>query len=189
MVLAFLVLNLVFRLLFRYRVSKLIRPFSFWGYIGLILIDGNMQIVFYLMFSQSSLLFSFDFTDKVLNFLANIVFFLFLWFSVACYFLYYHFYKKLAKYFLDNSKCSIDGILSLVLCSTLRQLALSAVHNFLRYDYETQLLALMAVETLHIVAIIFFSTYQRSYHKVYVAWVSVLFSFLRVIFSLTLYFQ
>ena len=138
-------MNLLFKLLFNYKVSKLIRPFSFWGYIGLIMMDGNLQIVFFLMFSQDKLLFSLDFSDKVQNFLSNIVFFLFLWFSVASYFMYYSLYKKLAKYLLGNSKCGISGILSLVICNTFRQLLCSAIHNFCRHEYKLQILSLLSV--------------------------------------------
>jgi len=125
-------LHYIFKLIQNFRISKLIRPYSFWGYIGVIMLDGNMQIIFFLMFSQSSLSFSFDFTDKMLNLLSQLIFFVFLSFSICCYFLYYITYKRLAKYFLENSKCSINGVLSLTICGTFRQIFLSAIHNFLR---------------------------------------------------------
>lgn len=131
----FLMLKCLFKLLFNYRISKFIRPFSFWGYVGVIMLDGNMQIIYFLMFSQSGLAFSLDFSDKVINTISHLLFFLFLVFSISCYYFYYIMYKSLAKYFFDNSKCSMHGIISLVIGCSLRQLILSAIHNFLRYDY------------------------------------------------------
>jgi len=131
-ILVFLIMNALFKILFNYKISKLIRPFSFWGYVGVIMLDGNMQIMYFLMFSQSKMSFSFDFNDKIVNLVSIFLFFIFLVFSICCYFLYYKIYNKLAKYFLDNTKCSINGISVLVICSTFRQLLLSAIHNFLR---------------------------------------------------------
>ena len=180
----------MFYLLSNYRISKLIRPFSFWGYIGVMMLDGNQQIIFFLMFSQSSLLFSLDFSDKVQHFVSNLVFFFFfLWFSVTCYFLYYKLYKKLAKYFLDNAKCSINGILCLTICSSFRQLILSSVHNFLRYDYKVQLITLTAVEVAYILAIIYFFKVKKTFLQISTIWVSILFSYIRVLLNFCLYFQ
>lgn len=103
--------------------------------------------------------------------------------------MYFIIYKKLAKYFLDNSKCSMNGILVLVICSTLRQLMSSAIHNFLRNDYKTQLLLLAAVEIFNIFMGIVFHYLDNAYVKLQIMWVSITFSFLRVIFNLCLYFQ
>ena len=153
------------------------------------MLDGNMQIMYFLMFSQSGLAFSLDFSDKIINFLSHLIFFFFLIFSIGCYFFYYVMYKKLAKYFLDNSKCSINGILSLVIGCSLRQLILSAIHNFLRNDYEMQLLSLAAVEVAYIVILLVFLLIERSFERVNIVWVSIIFSFFRVLFNLCLYFQ
>jgi hypothetical protein len=152
----FITLKYLFRFLFEYRISKILRPFSFWGYIGVIVVDGNMQIMYFLMFSQSHLGFSFDFNDKILNCVSQLIFFLFLCYSIVCYFFYYLIYRNLAKYFLDNSKCSINGVLSLVIGCSLRQLILSAIHNFMRYDCEKQLISLAIAEGGYIVALLIF---------------------------------
>jgi len=107
------------------------------------MMDGNVQIMYFLMFSQSQLLFSFNFKDKLVHTLEQLIFFIFLWLSVGCYFLYYYIYKKLSKYFLDNSKLTIDGILGLTINCSFRQMCLAAIHSFYRYDPSTQNLMLI----------------------------------------------
>ena len=188
-IIVFIVLNILFRILFNYRISQLIRPFSLWGYIGVVMLDGNMQIMYFLMFSQSHLLFSFDYADKMANFVSTLVFYIFLMSSVGCYFLYYIFYKRLSKYFLDNVKCSLSGVFVLTICSPLRQLALSAINNFLRNEYEIQLLSLMAVEICYISILVFFQKHKKTFLKLHVVSMSLSFSLIRVLFNLCLYFQ
>lgn len=103
MVLAmFILLRVAFNALFNFRVSRNLRPFSFWGYLGLVMVDGNLQFFFFLLFSYSRLTFSLSLSDKFLGVAQIYAFFLCLWFTFSCYFLFYLMYRKLAKYFYDN---------------------------------------------------------------------------------------
>lgn len=145
--------------------------------------------MYYLMFSQGHLAFSFNFSDKIINFISHLIFFIFLVFSVSCYYLYYAAYKKLAKYFFDNTFVSTDGIATLVIGSSLRQLVLSAIHNFLRYDYKLQLLSLAITETVYIIVLLAASNLKRHYKKLRIVWIAIFFAFFRVIFNICLYFQ
>jgi len=56
--LMFFILRMAFRFLFNFKISKFLRPFSFWGYLGLIMIDGNLQYYFFLFLSQHKIGFS-----------------------------------------------------------------------------------------------------------------------------------
>jgi len=181
-------IRFLFYLLYNHRISKLIRPFSFWGYLGVIMIDGNLQMMYFLMFSQNSLLFSFDFNDKIQHVLEQFIFCIYLLFSVSCYFLYYSFYKKLSKYFLDNCKLNISSVFGLAISSCFRQLCLAAIHNLLRHDPPTQNLMLIGVEVLYICFTIFYSEMTKKFQELLVVWVSLIFSFLRIVINGILYY-
>lgn len=153
------------------------------------MIDGNLQIMYFLMFSQNCLGFSFNFNDKIFNVASHFVFFIFFWFSVSCYFLYFILYKKLAKYFLDNTKCTISGIMFLVISHPFRQLLLSAIHNFLRYDYQKQLLMLLTVEVMYVIVIMLFLKITNLFSKLQIVWISMFYAGFRIILDIILFFQ
>jgi len=46
--LMFLVLRIVFFVLFKYTISKIVREYSFWPYLYFMLIDGNLQFLAYM---------------------------------------------------------------------------------------------------------------------------------------------
>lgn len=139
----FFMLRIIFRFLFNFKISKVLRPFSFWGYLGLIMVDGNLQFFFFLFFSQHKLGFSFNYFQKMLNILNYFFFFICLWFTFSCYLLFYISYKKLAKYFYDNYQCNLNGIFGLIISSSFKNMTLAAIHNFLRNNYQHQLLSLI----------------------------------------------
>ena len=176
-------------MLSNYRISKFFRPFSFWGYIGVIMIDGNVQIMYFLMFSQSELLFSFDFNDKIIHTLEQLIFFIYMWFSISCYFIYFNIYKKLSKYFLGNSQSSIDGILGLTINCSFRQMCLSAIHSFIRYNPSMQNLMLIGVEIFFILFTFGFSNLRLKFRQLLIVWISLIFSVLRIVFNLILYLE
>jgi hypothetical protein len=119
-------------MLFQYRISILLRPFSSFIYLAPMLLDGNLQYFFFLLFSQISMGYSLNPKDKAINVLNYLIYFLVIWFSVVSCFLSYYFNTKLAKYVLDNWKTSIIGMLTFSLTNAVRLLVTGALHSLLR---------------------------------------------------------
>lgn len=77
--------------------------------------------------------------------------------------MYFHFYKKLSTYFTDNTLPTLDGIISLTISSSFRQLLLAAIHNFGRESPSIQNLALIGVEILFILFTLIFSSFRLKF--------------------------
>lgn len=136
-------LRYVFKLLFNYRVSILFRAFSSFIYLSPLLLDGNLQYFFFLMFSQSRLMFSLNFRDKMFNLISLFSFFFIFLFSVVSCFLSYYLCKKLSKYIIDNWRTRVQGLLCYSVCNFVRMLLFGCLHNLLRSSGTIQLQALM----------------------------------------------
>lgn len=131
----YFLLRLIFRLLFNYRISIFLRAFSFLAYLFPLLLDGNLQYFFFLMFSQSYLGFSINPKDKFLNVAGCLLCFFILWLSMASCFLAYYFSRKLSKYVLDNWRTRVNGLLSYSLSNAARMIIFGAIHSLLRYHW------------------------------------------------------
>lgn len=141
----FLVLKWLFRFCFNLKVSIFLRPFSFWLYLGPILVEGNLQFFFFLMFSQSFLGFSLNSVDKYLTTTSFVLFFLFFWYAFSSYFFYFNLYKRLAKYFFDNWRCRLSGTFMIFFTNSLRNFMMAAVHSLARNHYQLQLTLLFGI--------------------------------------------
>ena len=140
--LAFILLRWGFYILFQYRLSKLLRAFSSLIFIVPLLLDGNLQYFFFLMFSQVHLSFSLSPRDKMLNVFNYLVYFLAIWLSVVSCFLSFYLNKKLAKYILDNWRSRVHGLLTYSITNAIRMLIFGAIHSLLR-NHPCQLPLLM----------------------------------------------
>lgn len=189
MVLLFVLLRFLFKLLFNYRISILLRPFSFLVYLCPLLLDGNLQYVFFIMFSQGYLGFSLNPKDKILTVSNSILSFLALWFSIITCFLAYYIYKKLSKYVLDNWRTKVKGLLSYSLSNAVRLLILGFIHCFFRFNWDLQLKLLMIVEGLFIIFLGFILKARKMHKAEFKVWFNIIFSLLRFLLQLILYLQ
>ena len=94
--------NRLFFLLFRFEISKFLRPYSFWLIIFDILIQNNIEFFTFLSFRAIETMFSFDFFTKFINCFTMIFFFIVVVCVTLSYLLYHYKYGKLARYFLSN---------------------------------------------------------------------------------------
>ena len=182
-------LRLGFNLLFHYRVSILLRAFSLLAYLSPLLLEGNLQYFFFLMFSQAQSSFSLSPRDKAFTALGVLAYFLVLWVSAVSCFLVYFFSRKLAKYVLDNWRTRLYGLLSFSLGTSLRMLLFGALHSLLRFDVQLQLLSLLAAEVLYIAMLCAVMKYWRAHRVEFKAWYTVLFALLRVVLIAVLLLQ
>ena len=98
--LIYMVLVMVFKLLFNYRLSKYIRKYSFSGMLLFIIYEGNVEQFSFYFFNECRTLFSLNFSHKLAN-VALIFFFFFLIVFCVGGLLWFTFnYRKLVKYFL-----------------------------------------------------------------------------------------
>jgi hypothetical protein len=185
---AFLLLNWGFKMLFNYRMSKYLRAFSSLVLLAPMLFEGNLQYFFFVLFSQMSLGFSLSRTDKVLNVVNYLVFFAIIWLSVVSCFLAYYLNKKLTKFIIGNWRTQVHGLLAYSLTNVVRMLIIGALHSFLR-NSNLQLPLLFAVEASFILFLMI-SIKSMMIHKLKAKlWFVIIFSVLRMALQILLYLQ
>ena len=148
-------------------------------YLTPLLLDGNLQYFCFLLFSQTSLGFSLNPRDKLLNVLNYLFYFVIILLSVVSCFLAYWLSRRLAKYLLDNWKTKLYGLLAFSLTNTVRMLVLGALHSLLR-SHPAQLPLLLSVEVVYIVFLVFCMGYWRAHRVSFKIWFTVVFSMLRI---------
>jgi hypothetical protein len=186
--LAFIILNFGFRLLFNYKISKFLRAFSSFVFLAPMLLEGNLQYFFFLLFSQISLGFSLNPRDKMMTALNYIIYFFIIWLSVVSCFLAYYLNKKLAKYILDNWKSRVHGLLVFSLVNAVRMLVFGAVHSLLRCNH-LQLPLLLTLEITYVFLILFSMRKWQLHRVTYKIWFSIIFSVFRICLQIMLIIQ
>ena len=142
----FVIFRILFNIFFRFRISLLFRPQSFWGYLVFFVMEGNLQVL--LFYSCSVLRLNFYYNPKGKLEAAFIYLFLYflVLFSVAGYFLAFMQLGKLFKYFADNVevKPSFTTAVFLTIEYGIKNLLLAMVHSLLRAQdlYKVQFIAL-----------------------------------------------
>lgn len=101
---AYLILSLAFRTLFNYRISKYLRKYAFSGIFLFIIYEGNVEQFAFYFFSECKTLFSINFSHKIANVIMIYFFFLMLVFSIGGLLWFFYHYRKLVKYFMEDSK-------------------------------------------------------------------------------------
>ena len=91
-ILVFLTCRFLFFLLFNFKVSIFLRQYSFWPYLAIILMDGNLQFISYLVAFEFRYLFFADFPNKLLTVWVLSTFFAILVFAIGSYFLFRYMY-------------------------------------------------------------------------------------------------
>lgn len=98
----FLILKLVFSLLIKHRWSLFFRIFSYWPYLTLLLMDGNLLQLIFFTCGDIRLAFSLRFSDKMMNMFSWFCLFALTCFSMAMFPLIYSAYRNRSRYFGGN---------------------------------------------------------------------------------------
>ena len=128
----FIVCRIIFGLLFRFRVSLIFRPYSFWPFLLFFVMEGNLQAVTFYACSIIRLCFFYNPRGKLQA--AAIYFFLYLLviFGVGGYFLIFQKLKSLSKYFADNVTPSLRTTAFLTFEYGVKNILLALIHSLLR---------------------------------------------------------
>ena len=141
----------LFKALFNYRISKYIRKYAFYGILLFIIYEGNIEQFAFYFFRECQNLFSFNFSHKISNVLMIYFFFLLIVFSVGGLLFFTFHYKKLIKYFLEDSKESNMGaVLFQSLERAIFPLAFGCVHALLLQHLFIQTIVLFVIESCYL---------------------------------------
>jgi hypothetical protein len=176
---AFLTLRLLRRLLRGCKARKLLRGFSSYVLLAPILLEGNLQYFFFLIFAQVENGFSLNLRDKGMTIVGYALHFAVLSSAVVSAFLAFYFHRKLAKYVLDHWRSRVDGLLAYSLMNVVRMLLFGAVHSLLR-SHPVQLPLLLATETLFVAFLVSMRS-LRAHKAAYKIWFAVCFALFRMV--------
>lgn len=141
----FFILNRMFYFLFSFKISQILRVYSFWlQYIFVTVIGSSLKLA-YLSFLHFSILFSFDYTFKLLHFISIFVIGIFVVILLSFVILSEYFHGSFHKYFLPNVYKVKYSMLYSFCQLSLKPIIVSAVHAFLFNDGKLQLLLLAVV--------------------------------------------
>jgi hypothetical protein len=138
--------NRVFYLLFNYRVSFLLRPYSFWAVILELALQSNIEYFTFLGMRALGIPFSFSFPSKWLFLLAVTMFFLVVFTAFISYALYYFWYGKLSRYFLLNMYRFPSSYLLMIFLYGIRPFMKGLAHAMFYSSFVSQLQVLAAIE-------------------------------------------
>lgn len=141
-----LLCNRLFYLLFNYRVSSLLRPYSFWGIIFELDLQSNIEYFTFLGFRALGIPFSFNFPSKCLLVFSLLVFFCSVITTFCSYFLYYCCYGKLARYFLLNMYRFPSSYALMMFLYGLRPFMKGMAHAIFYHNFVVQLQVLAVIE-------------------------------------------
>lgn len=100
----FIVGLILFKLLFRYRISMLFRQYSLLGYVFCVFLDGKIEIMTFYFLSEALLLVSSSFLQKIKVVAIVLAYFLIFTFAVGSMMLFKVIYGKLLKYIYENCR-------------------------------------------------------------------------------------
>jgi hypothetical protein len=154
--LTYFALSLVFRLLFNFRVSVYFRKYAFYGTFLLILYEGNVEQLSFFFFSECRNLFSSNLSHKFANVIMIYFFFFVVVFSVAGLLFFFYHYRKLVKYFIEDSeKVSIEAVVLESLERSVYPLVFGSVHALFLDSLGLQTIILAVVETAYFLTKLF----------------------------------
>jgi hypothetical protein len=108
----FLLFHLCFRLLQRWSLSIVFRPYAFYATLIFALLEGNIESITFLSFGELQTLFAFGFYHKLLNALSVAVLFFVLFASFGlCLWLKFH-HRRKTKILIDTEKSTFPSVLS-----------------------------------------------------------------------------
>jgi len=128
----FIFLRFLFYSLFHFKISKLFRKFGLWGFLFIILFDGNIQQFSFYLNSDWKHLFFLQCGHKMLKVIVFLFGFTLIIVSVGGYFITLFLYNKANKYLMDNNMNKVSSASLLIFQNGIRNLLLGFVHYHLR---------------------------------------------------------
>ena len=128
----FIFCRVMFSILFRYRISLLFRPYSFWPNIFFFVMEGNLQVVTFYTCSILRLCFFYTPTQKLQTAVVYFGLYFLVLYSVAGYFMIFQKLGMLTKYFADNVNPSFETTVFLTIEYGLKNLLLAIIHSLFR---------------------------------------------------------
>ena len=170
-------MNRVFYLLFNHKISRFLRPFSFWLIIIDLTFQNNIQLFTFISFRAVNTMFSFNFSTKAFN--AFSIIFLFLTFMcvVSSYTLYYHSYKKLARYFLSNMYRFPSSYALMTIIFGVKPFLKGLIHAVFYDQWVLQIWFLAGVELSIVGIVIVFEIVLDSHKSTLILVIEVLYAF------------
>lgn len=182
----FIALRILFRLLFRFPVSRLLRKFDFWGCLLAALFDGNIQLFAFYSAAEWRSAFFFSLGDKCMKAFAIGFGFTLVAVSIGGFLIAFGMYGRLNKYLVDNNRNCLRGVGFLLLQSGLRNFIFGVLHSVLRpLPYTVTIAVLLSAELLFALLFVLSLTlgiYKRSSFM----WFYVIISLLRILLIATL---
>ena len=162
----YITFSLLFRLLFNFRISRLIRKYSFYGVLVFIMFEGNVEQFAFYFFAECRLLYSATPLHKLGRVFMLLFFFPLLVSSFCGITLSLVYYKKLVKYFMEDCrKVSLLAILLESLEKGIFPLLFGSVHALLLENLLAQTITLGAIEaTYFFVKLITLGSGTAKYH-------------------------
>ena len=149
--------------------------------------EGNVELFAFYFFSECSNLFSFNFVHKLSNVFMIYFFFFVIVFSVGGLVWFYFHYKKLVKYFMEDSeRVGLQAMLFETLERAVFPLLFGAVHALLLENLFVQSIVLFSLESLYFLTKIFTLSSSTPRYKFKVTMLA-LTSLIRLAFIYTLY--
>lgn len=140
----FLCIKGLFRVLYSYKISVYLRAISFYGFLGVSLIEGNIEYFVFLGMRNLNYLFAEEFIDKYYSIFVILFLFPIILYIPSSYFLLQYFYRKLLKYFLDNLFRIAGAPWIMMLSYCIRPFLRGCTHSLL-YEHNTAQLSILAL--------------------------------------------
>jgi hypothetical protein len=140
-----LICRKVFFLLWDYRISKILRPYSFWLILLEIFVINNIEFFSFLGFRAWQVGFSFGIQSKILVGFSTLLFFITIFAAFGGYLLIYCRYGGLGKYFLLNMNNKTSSYVLMNLSYGIKPFVKGLVHSILFEEPCFQLYCLMAI--------------------------------------------
>lgn len=144
------VLAIIFKLLFNYRVSLILRKYSFYGTLLFIIYEGNIESFAFFFFAECQNLFSANFIHKMANVFMIYFFFLLMVFVIGGMLWVTFHYRKLTKYFVEDFTPSISSVVLESMERSIFPLLFGCVHILLKDNRPMQAVVLTAVEICYL---------------------------------------
>lgn len=141
----FFILSILFRLTFSNKYSKILRKYSFFSLILLMLFEGNIEQFSFLITDELLEYFSACFRHKILNVGIVVIFYLIVFCSTAFYLYCWQIYKNKMSYLTDNVSIKMSGIMAYTFDRGMVCLLIGSTHRLTLLSGKKQLLLLAAV--------------------------------------------
>ncbi len=148
--LTFLALKILFKAFFNYRISLIIREYSFNLFLFVMLMEGNLESFAYFLMYDLRELNSLDYFEKrmsILTVLVSVLFFLYIFLS---YFIIKIVEKDNARYFFDNYHTNNYSIALMSSQMNVFSFFLGMCHIMLEKSYSSQLMVLFLLEICYV---------------------------------------